>query len=302
MLKFVHAHIPNCIVNSATATYFKARACLNNGFRGHHSNQATVNLKPMKIQILPALTDNYMYLITDETTKESAVVDPVEPDTVLQAVSAEGSRLTKILTTHHHWDHAGGNEQLVKKYPGPLQIIGGDQRIGALNTLVKDGDSFNIGNIKVDCIYTPCHTTGHICYYLSTPNQVPAVFTGDTLFVAGCGRFFEGTPEQMYTALVEKLSRLPDDTRVFCGHEYTVQNLKFAQTVDSNNPQVHRKFEWAVDKRSKGEPTIPSSIGEEKATNPFMRVTLPEIQTQAGCNSPIAAMQTIRKQKDNFTG
>ncbi|CAH1100802.1 unnamed protein product [Psylliodes chrysocephalus] len=302
MFTFLSTHVPNSVVQFATAAYFRAQARLNNGFRGFHSSQVTIKLNSMKIQILPALSDNYMYLITDEHSKEAAVVDPVEPDTVLQAVQTEGARLTKILTTHHHWDHAGGNEQLVKKFPGPLQVFGGDQRIGALTNLVKDNDTFDIGNIKVQCIFTPCHTTGHICYYLNAPGQDPVVFTGDTLFVAGCGRFFEGTAEQMHTALIEKLGRLPDNTQVFCGHEYTVQNLKFARFVDRNNPEVLKKIEWADARRKNGLPTVPSTIAEEKAVNPFMRVMLPEIQNHAECNSSVTAMHNLRKEKDNFTG
>ncbi|XP_074035995.1 hydroxyacylglutathione hydrolase tenzing norgay isoform X2 [Leptinotarsa decemlineata] len=254
----------------------------------------------MKVTILPALSDNYMYLITDENTKQAAVVDPVEPDTVLAAVKAEGVNLTKVLTTHHHWDHAGGNEELVKKSAGALQVFGGDKRIGALTNEVKHGDKFSIGEINVECLFTPCHTTGHICYYLTAPGQTPAVFTGDTLFIAGCGRFFEGTAEQMYSALVEKLSNLPDSTRVFCGHEYTQNNLKFARHVEKENPDILQKIEWADEKRKKGLPTVPSTIGEEKKYNPFMRVMMGTIQSHTSCSDPISTMQAIRREKDNF--
>lgn len=301
MLQFLNSHIPNCIVHGATAAYFRVRARLNNGFNRFHSTQVTIALKKMKIKILPALTDNYMYLITCENTKEAAVVDPVEPDTVLEAVEAEGVNLTKILTTHHHWDHAGGNEQLVKKSKGALQVFGGDKRIGALTTEVKQGDTFKIGDINVQCLFTPCHTSGHICYYVTAPEQAPAVFTGDTLFVAGCGRFFEGTAEQMYSALIEKLGNLPDNTRVFCGHEYTVQNLKFARFIDKQNPEILKKMSWADEQRQRGLPTVPSTIGEEKIYNPFMRVMMGEIQSHAGTSSPVTTMQYIRREKDGFT-
>jgi len=229
-------------------------------------------------------------------------VDPVEPDTVLQAVSEHQVNLTKVLTTHHHWDHAGGNEQLVKKSKNALQVFGGDQRIGALTNEVKHGDKFTIGDINVECLFTPCHTTGHICYYLTAEGQTPAVFTGDTLFIGGCGRFFEGTAEQMYCALIEKLSSLPDNTKVFCGHEYTLQNLKFAQHVERENQDISSKIKWAAQKRDKGEPTVPSTIAEEKKINPFMRVHSATVQKHCGCGDPLSAMQAIRKEKDNFKG
>uniref|UniRef100_A0A2C9K5P8 hydroxyacylglutathione hydrolase n=2 Tax=Biomphalaria glabrata TaxID=6526 RepID=A0A2C9K5P8_BIOGL len=226
----------------------------------------------MKVKILPALEDNYMYLIIDEATKQCAVVDPVEPDKVEAALSDEGVNLTTVLTTHHHWDHAGGNEQLIKSL-GSKEVVGGDTRIGALTRKVTHGDELKIGNLNVKCLFTPCHTAGHICYYVTNPNDSEsAVFTGDTLFVAGCGKFFEGTPDQMYKALVEILGTLPPETKVYCGHEYTVNNLKFAESVEPNNKQLISKLELAKTLRQSGTPTIPSTIKEELSFNPFMRV------------------------------
>ncbi|XP_013063080.2 hydroxyacylglutathione hydrolase, mitochondrial-like isoform X3 [Biomphalaria glabrata] len=226
----------------------------------------------MKVKILPALEDNYMYLIIDEATKQCAVVDPVEPDKVEAALSDEGVNLTTVLTTHHHWDHAGGNEQLIKSL-GSKEVVGGDTRIGALTRKVTHGDELKIGNLNVKCLFTPCHTAGHICYYVTNPNDSEsAVFTGDTLFVAGCGKFFEGTPDQMYKALVEILGTLPPETKVYCGHEYTVNNLKFAESVEPNNKQLISKLELAKTLRQSGKPTIPSTIKEELSFNPFMRV------------------------------
>lgn len=178
-------------------------------------------MSSINVKILPALSDNFMYLITDTATKEAAIVDPVDPESVIAAVQTEGVKLLKVLTTHHHWDHAGGNEKLVSLFKdNKLDVFGGDQRIGALTNQVKHGDKLKIGNLDVLCLHTPCHTSGHICYYVEAPSGEKAVFTGDTLFLGGCGRFFEGTAEQMYSALVEKLGGLPDETKVFCGHEY----------------------------------------------------------------------------------
>uniref|UniRef100_A0A674GE34 Hydroxyacylglutathione hydrolase, mitochondrial n=1 Tax=Taeniopygia guttata TaxID=59729 RepID=A0A674GE34_TAEGU len=167
----------------------------------------------MKVEILPALTDNYMYLLIDQDTREAAIVDPVQPQKVLDAVKKHGVKLTTVLTTHHHWDHAGGNEKLVKMEPG-LRVLGGDSRVGALTQRVSHLTALQVGSLSVKCLSTPCHTSGHICYYVTKPNssEPPAVFTGDTLFVAGCGKFFEGTPEEMYKALIEILGSLDPKT------------------------------------------------------------------------------------------
>ncbi|XP_044272466.1 hydroxyacylglutathione hydrolase, mitochondrial [Tribolium madens] len=298
MFKFASNYLPNRILQGLTAAYFRVSAFRTNS----HSSPSSVLLDTMKVVILPALSDNYMYLIVDEKTKQAAIVDPVAPETVLEAVEKEDVNLTKVLTTHHHWDHAGGNEQLVKKSKNALQVFGGDDRIGALTNQVKHGDKFSIGDINVECLSTPCHTTGHICYYVNAAGEPPAVFTGDTLFVAGCGRFFEGTAEQMHTALIDILGNLPDNTQVFCGHEYTEQNLKFAKHVEPDNPDILERIEWARAKRGRHEPTVPSTIANEKQTNPFMRVGHPSVQKHAKSNNSIETMRTIRKEKDSFKG
>ncbi|XP_064613620.1 hydroxyacylglutathione hydrolase, mitochondrial-like isoform X2 [Liolophura sinensis] len=254
----------------------------------------------MRIKLLPALQDNYMYLLIDEATKECAAVDPVEPQKVVDAVSEEGVTLKKVLTTHHHWDHAGGNEGLIR-LTGPLEVYGGDDRIGALTNKVKDGEQFKVGNLNVRCLFTPCHTTGHICYFVTgDQGEQPIVFTGDTLFVAGCGKFFEGSPNDMYHALVEKLSKLPGDTRVFCGHEYTVNNLKYALHVEPQSKDIQDKLKWAQAQRDKNEPTIPSTIAEELKFNPFMRVGAAEVQKHCGKSDPVKTMGFLRDEKNNF--
>lgn len=255
----------------------------------------------MKVEILPALTDNYMYLLIDQDTREAAIVDPVQPQKVLDAVKKHGVKLTSVLTTHHHWDHAGGNEKLVKMEPG-LRVYGGDSRVGALTHRVSHLTALKVGSLSVKCLSTPCHTSGHICYYVTKPNssEPPAVFTGDTLFVAGCGKFFEGTPEEMYKALIEILGSLDPRTRVYCGHEYTINNLKFARHVEPRNPSIQEKLAWAKAQYDSGEPTIPSTIAEEFTYNPFMRVREKSVQEHAGESDPVRVMGTIRKEKDNF--
>jgi hydroxyacylglutathione hydrolase len=256
----------------------------------------------MEVHILPALADNYMYLLVDEVSREAAVIDPVEPEKVLVAVQQKNVILSTILTTHHHWDHAGGNEGMLTAAGRELRVVGGDQRIPALNHPVSDGDVLQLGSLHIQCLATPCHTTGHICYYVkaNTSTCNPAVFTGDTLFIAGCGKFFEGTADQMHSALISKLSALPDNTKVYCGHEYTVNNLKFAKTVEPENPDLVAKTEWANTKRALNEPTVPSSIGQEKLFNPFMRVNVPSVMSFTGTSDPIATMAALRRAKDNF--
>lgn len=294
--------LPDSVTQGLTAAYFKVLAFKTLGFSGRfHSEPQTIIQGEMRVRILPALQDNYMYLVVDEKTKEAAVVDPVEPDSVLSAVEEEGVKLTTVLTTHHHWDHAGGNDKLVGKVAG-LRVLGGDDRIGALTQKVSHGDEVKVGSLNIRCLFTPCHTSGHICYYVTNEAELPAVFTGDTLFAAGCGKFFEGKPEQMYTALVEILGALPDETRVFCGHEYTLNNLKFARHVEPNNEDVRQKLEQVIHQREKPvpEPTVPTTMGEEKRINPFMRVTEPTVQSFAVESDPVATMAAIRRAKDNF--
>jgi len=272
-----------------------------------HSTKKTEEFQNLKITVLPATADNFMYLITDKETNKAFIVDPVDYGGVLEEVSEQQVSLQGILTTHHHWDHAGGNEALVKEFEkmtgDKLPVYGGDDRIGALTNQVHQGDTIKLGSLEFECLFTPCHTTGHICYYLKSNNpamQKPAVFTGDTLFIAGCGRFFEGTPQQMHSALIEKLANLPDETLVFCGHEYTVNNLKFALSVEPENVAANEKMQWACDQRKTETPTVPSTIGEEKLFNPFMRCVQPHLQQQFAAEDAVSLMGKLRRMKDSF--
>uniref|UniRef100_A0A3Q0STS1 Hydroxyacylglutathione hydrolase n=1 Tax=Amphilophus citrinellus TaxID=61819 RepID=A0A3Q0STS1_AMPCI len=235
----------------------------------------------MKVELLPALSDNYMYLLIDVDSKEAAVIDPVEPIKVVEAVRKHGVKLTTVLTTHHHWDHAGGNEKMLKLMPG-LKVYGGDDRVDAITKKVSHSSTLKVGSLNVKCLSTPCHTNGHICYYVTKENSTepPAVFTGDTLFVAGCGKFFEGTAEQMYKALIEILGRLPPETHVYC--------------------VIQKKLAWAMEKCRNGEPTIPSTLADEFKFNPFMRVKESSVQEHVKQTDPIETMRNLRKEKDNF--
>ncbi|KAJ8764075.1 hypothetical protein K2173_004976 [Erythroxylum novogranatense] len=258
----------------------------------------------MKIFHVPCLEDNYAYLIIDEDTKEAAVVDPVEPDKILKVASEHGVHLKFVLTTHHHWDHAGGNEKMKQLLPA-IKVYGGSlDKVKACTNQVENGDKWSLGaHVNILALHTPCHTKGHISYYVTgKETEDPAVFTGDTLFIAGCGRFFEGTAEQMYQSLCVTLGSLPKPTQVYCGHEYTVKNLQFALTVEPDNLKTQQKLSWAQQQRQAGLPTIPSTIEEEMETNPFMRVELPDVQAKVGCKSPVEAIQKIRQLKDNWRG
>jgi len=257
----------------------------------------------MKVIPVPALSDNFMYLVIDESTRKAFAVDPVEPNKLLERAEAEQVTVTHALTTHHHHDHAGGNEKLATQVKG-IEVFGGDDRIPAMTKKVGDGDLIEVGNIKIKVFFTPCHTSGHVLYLAKQGDEAGSLFTGDTLFVGGCGRFFEGTAEQMHHALNTVIASLPDNTKVYCGHEYTKKNLEFAQHVEPNNEAVKHKLSWAEQKGKSGEPTVPSTVGEEKTFNPFMRVGVAEfvksLQLKDGSTDPIAAMGHLRELKNKF--
>ncbi|GAB2287944.1 Hydroxyacylglutathione hydrolase cytoplasmic [Dionaea muscipula] len=283
--RFVSAALPRCC---RTRTITSARA------------QST---KTMKILHVPCLQDNYAYLIINERTREAAAVDPVEPEKMIEIAKENDAHLKMVLTTHHHWDHAGGNEKIRELVPG-IKIYGGSlDNVKGCTDKVENGDKISLGaSLSILSLHTPCHTTGHISYYVTDKEESPVVFTGDTLFVAGCGKFFEGTAEQMYKSLCITLGSLPKPTQVYCGHEYTVKNLQFALTVEPENERLKEKLSWAQHQREADLPTIPSTIEEELEINPFMRVDLPEIQAKVGCKSPVDALRKIRNLKDNWRG
>ncbi|CAD5322667.1 unnamed protein product [Arabidopsis thaliana] len=246
----------------------------------------------MKIFHVPCLQDNYSYLIIDESTGDAAVVDPVDPEKVIASAEKHQAKIKFVLTTHHHWDHAGGNEKIKQLVPD-IKVYGG--------SLDKSFSLVIADSSDISTCYS--HTKGHISYYVTgKEGENPAVFTGDTLFVAGCGKFFEGTAEQMYQSLCVTLAALPKPTQVYCGHEYTVKNLEFALTVEPNNGKIQQKLAWARQQRQADLPTIPSTLEEELETNPFMRVDKPEIQEKLGCKSPIDTMREVRNKKDQWRG
>jgi len=253
------------------------------------------------VVVIPVREDNYSYLLFDEETKAGAVVDPFDPKIVSDAIKNHNVKLNMILTTHHHNDHAGGNEEMLRLFPG-VTCFGGDDRVPGMNKKVRDGDVVELGNIKITCYHTPCHTSGHVLYVANLEGEDPLLFSGDTLFIAGCGRFFEGNAGQMVHALLGVVANLPHNTKVYCGHEYTVNNLLFAQTVEPSNPEIQKKLDWARAKRNEGAPTVPSTVGQELTYNPFMRLHSQEIKTSVGTpnDDDETTMKLLRESKDKW--
>jgi hydroxyacylglutathione hydrolase len=258
----------------------------------------------MNIYRLAVLSDNYVFVLHDSEKNIVAVVDPAVAQPVLDKLEELNATLVTIFNTHHHADHVGGNSALIRKFPNAV-VYGGDKdrdRIPHQQVFLKGGDRVNFGDREAQVFFIPGHTYAHVAYYFEpVGSEVGELFCGDTLFAGGCGRLFEGTPAQMLES-IDQLRQLPDDTRVWCAHEYTLGNLKFALTVDADNHDLQERMVTANAMRQRGEATVPSTIGLEKRTNPFMRWDAPAIQRSAGIEIPDRVFARIRGQKDNFTG
>ncbi|KAI9760871.1 MAG: hypothetical protein M4579_001372 [Chaenotheca gracillima] len=243
-------------------------------------------------------SNNYAYLVVDDKTKDAMIIDPANPEEVAPVlksqIDAGKINLKGIINTHHHWDHAGGNKKILSQFKD-LPVMGGKD-CEAVTKTPKNGDTFSIGeSIKGRALYTPCHTQDSICWFLEDGDE-RVVFTGDTLFIGGCGRFFEGTAAEMHTALNKTLASLPDDTKVFPGHEYTKANMKFAVSVSQTDP-IKKVVDYAEKNR---ETQGKFTIGDEKLHNVFMRVEDPEIQKKTGKTDPVDVMSALREMKNNF--
>jgi hydroxyacylglutathione hydrolase len=239
----------------------------------------------MKIQIIPCLKDNYSYLIIDEKKNIACVIDPSEADPVIEYLEGNKIELKFILNTHHHYDHVGGNQELKKKYGASVIGYKDDkERIPSIDILVKDQETWVYENFEAKIIHVPGHTLGHICLYFY---KEESVFTGDTLFSLGCGKIFEGTYSQMFDSLM-KLKKLPQNTKIFCGHEYTMQNSKFCIFHDANNQNLKNKVDDIEIKLKNNLPTIPSTIKDELECNIFFR------------SNNIETFSKLRDLKDNF--
>ena len=263
----------------------------------------------MRIVSVPCLQDNYAYLVICERTGRAAIVDPGEAAPVLDAVEREGVTLAAVWATHHHGDHVGGVEALAKELD--LEVIGSEHdrgRIPRITRTVDEGATVELGDeVRARIILNPGHTLGAISFWIEQGGaDGGAVFTGDTLFSAGCGRLFEGTPAQMQESLA-RLTALPPDTRVYFGHEYTASNLRFAAAVEPDNADVARRIAEVAAAREAGRPTTPSRVSDEQATNPFVRVGAPAVRAAAKRQDPgvddadpAAVLGVIRRWKDGF--
>ena len=237
------------------------------------SSPAAATTGEMEVYQFPCLQDNYSFLLHDPSTGATAVVDTPEVAPIEAALKEKGWKLTHILNTHHHWDHTGGNEQLLQAFPD-LEVYGhrsDDGRIFGQTQRLDDGDVVHVGHHKARILFIPGHTTGSIAYHFRDD-----VFTGDALFVAGCGRVFEGNPVMMHNSL-QRLTALHPQTRVWVGHEYTEANLTFAQTVEPENQAIQKALLRAQAARAQGLPTIPSSVELELQINPFLRASSAEV-------------------------
>ncbi|KAI0984544.1 hypothetical protein GJ496_007779 [Pomphorhynchus laevis] len=242
--------------------------------------------KALNVAVLTAGSDNYMYVISHSTSNACVLVDPWNAKKALNYVDENNLNLACVLTTHHHLDHSGGNKEIINYIDVP--VYGMDSRILCITNKVKDKAQIQIDALRLKFIHTPCHTQGHMCILASsnTTDEPNALFTGDTLFIGGCGRFFEGNAHDMCYSL-DVLAKLSPETLVYCGHEYTVKNLSFAKTVEPDNKAIKEKLKWAQDQAI----TVPSTIGEELKYNPFMRLNQSGIQNF--CNSKIPSEYTF---------
>ena len=255
----------------------------------------------IEIRMIPAREDNYAVLIHDDTTGATASIDAPEVEAIEDALEETGWTLTDILVTHHHYDHIEGIKALKAKYG--VRVVASDydrarDRVPKVDLGVDDGDTLLVGSMPVVTIAVPGHTLGHVAYHVPSAQ---AVFVGDTLFSLGCGRLFEGTPEEMWTSL-SKLRALSPGTAVYCGHEYTEANARFAATIEPDNAALAERITEVRDLRLDGRPTLPTTIGRESATNPVLRADVAELKAALGMadRSDLEVFTEIRSRKDHF--
>ncbi len=254
---------------------------------------------PIDIRQFPCLSDNYGYLVRDRETGVVATIDTPDADAINAALAHEGWRLTHILNTHWHPDHAGGNLALKERWR--CRIIGPRAeaaKIPGIDEPVGEGDIVSLGASRAVVHDTPGHTAGHIVFHF---NSDGAAFVGDTIFALGCGRLFEGTPAEMWASLL-KIAQMPPSTRLYCAHEYTQSNARFAVTVDAHNDALRARVKEIDEKRARGEPTVPSTVAEELATNPFLRAAHDALRRAVDLpnGDAVAVFAEIRRRKDVF--
>ena len=253
----------------------------------------------MQVTAIPCLTDNYAYVISDNNSKIVGVVDPSEASPVVSFLKKQNLKLNYILNTHHHFDHIGGNLELKKIYNAKVVgFVGDKHRIPEIDITLSDNEKWIFGNETVKILHIPGHTLGHICFFFE---KEKIAFTGDTLFSLGCGRIFEGDHNQMLASL-NKIKKLPKDTMIYCGHEYTYKNAKFCIKYDSGNIDLKNKFEKIKKLRSSNLPTIPSKLEDELKTNIFLRCDQKDLKIKLNMQNQedLKVFRKVRDLKDNF--
>lgn len=253
----------------------------------------------LEVYQIPAFDDNYLYILRDSTTGETAAVDPGDAHVILDFLKSKKWSLNKIFITHHHFDHTGGVTALKQKTDAQVFAPKYDEhRISPVDQWVKEGDTVNVGECTAKVMYLPGHTLGHIAYFFESEK---CLFSGDVIFAMGCGRLFEGTPAQMHHSL-ERLKALPQDTKIYCAHEYTLANGKFAISVDPTNSDLLTRMDEVEALREKNQPTVPTTLKQELKTNPFLRSDSPGIRKTVNLlKSPAPQVfAEVRKRKDNF--
>lgn len=253
----------------------------------------------LEIHLIPVLSDNYSFLLHDPRSGQTAVVDPAEAAPVLQALDQRGWQLHTVLNTHHHYDHVGGNLALQAATGCQIVASAHDRlRIPGVTRTVVEGDCVQIGESTLRVLATPGHTDGHIVYYCADSD---CLFTGDTLFIMGCGRLFEGTAAQLWQSL-QKLAALPPQTRVYCAHEYSLTNAQFALTVEPDNFLLKQRFALCLQRFADWQPTVPSTLAEELDTNPFLRTSHATVQSLLPIphKTPLEVFTCLRQMKDVF--
>ena len=255
-------------------------------------------MSALEIHMFPCLSDNYGYLVHDPASGETAVIATPDASRILSEAESKGWTITQIWNTHWHPDHAGGN-LAIKEATNCVIIgpVGEEEKIPGLDRAVGQDAIVNLGTHTAKVIDVPGHTAGHIAFHLEDDGTA---FVGDTLFALGCGRLFEGTPDQMWESL-SKLKAMPETTTLYCAHEYTSANAAFALSVDPSNKDLTSYAERVKELRVKGEPTVPTTLARELAANPFLRADVPDLQTAMGhSGDTVATFAEIRKRKDNF--
>lgn len=251
------------------------------------------------IECVPALGDNYIFVYRYEGNR-AFVVDPGDAEPVLAYASKQGIEIKAVLNTHYHFDHTDGNEEL-KEVAG-CEIMGPDKgRISSLDRVVEDGDKLSFGPAEIQVISTPGHTESDVCYFMTRPDGKPVLWTGDTLFVGGCGRLYGGGPEALFHSL-NRLASLLEETLVFCSHEYGEDNLRYALTIEPKNKIAQARYRELLNMRNQGRPTVPSTIGEEKRTNIFLRAGDKRVKSAIGMENsdPYDVFVELRRRKDVF--